>query len=1123
MKSLFTKILFLALIVTSIGSKVYSQGAWRNMTNLSTGRDFACTFAIGQYGYMCCGNSGNLTALNDLWQYDPATDTWTQMANYGGAARWGVAHFEVGDRAWVGTGRNNAGTTYQDFYMYDVASNSWTQKANFGGAARRGAVGFSIDDKGYVGCGWNGATYYNDIYQYDTTNDTWTSKSSVGGGGFNYPVAFSYKGKGYLGTGDNAANYNSDFYEYDPTNDTWTAKTSLSAGRYGAAAFVIGDYGYIGCGYNGSKTLDDMNRYDFANDTWTQIPSNLHKVEMVGGFSLNGKGYILGGDTSSNASVASKYLTQFDTMNLYTVVAKGTTVCPNTSFNVWVSPTDTFDNGNTFTVQLSDSSGDFTNATDIGYLTDTVGGKVTCFVPKNTLSGTNYKVRTLSDMPVMTGIPSTINVQVNRLINPQIIAPSGTTSCAGKSLSLLVDTFTSLNSKNNLLTIVYDATQGQTALTGANKVYMHSGLADTNLVGTSWFNTVGSGNVDDSVGIMDSLGNNKWSITIDVTNYYGMNFMDTAKYIGMYFRNEDGTLAGKDNSGLDIFVDVKTGTVSSLFGGVTGKWEASYQWLKDGSPISGATSSMIGVNTSGDYQFISIGKNCPDTSKATTIVVGSLPIVGYEITSNTTQCYTGNAFFFNDTSSVAGGGNYNWTWYYGDGFSCQCVKPSHSYSAAGTYTVTLVLVTKNGCSDSVKKQVTVLPSVHPWFTVNNYAQCIGGNVFMLNDTATNTSGLTQTINWNFGDGKTDTGVVTKHTYSKAGNYDISSYLSLPNGCADTVTINVDVYDGPTASGAVDKSLQCLGGNLFKFTDKTTSSGGTITRTWNFGDGNSDTAQNPQHSYTKTGQYAVWLKVSTVNGCMDSTVVNVTVDSVPTVFIQALSTTTVCMGDTAKLQAFGKAGYNYQWMKNGNAISGATNDTYNTVDSGSYTVMVGSGSCSATSNAISIIVTPKMNLGAITGSITPVVNTTVSYSVTNIASYVFTWTVTGGTIQSGQGTNQISVLWGSTAGTGSVAVTGTCANASNLNVTIGANKGIFEPSYTAISLYPNPTNSKLFIDLNNIKTNGKMFIYDLSGRMVIEQPAIIGTNELNVANLPAGAYSIKVISNDKVMVGKFIKQ
>ena len=41
----------------------------------------------------------------------------------------------------------------KDFWEYDPATNAWTQKADFGGTARYGAVGFSIGSKGYIGTG----------------------------------------------------------------------------------------------------------------------------------------------------------------------------------------------------------------------------------------------------------------------------------------------------------------------------------------------------------------------------------------------------------------------------------------------------------------------------------------------------------------------------------------------------------------------------------------------------------------------------------------------------------------------------------------------------------------------------------------------------------------------------------------------------------------------------------------------------------------------------------------------------------------------------------------------------------------------------------------------------------
>lgn len=47
---------------------------------------------------------------------------------------------------------------------------------------------------------------------------------------------------------------------------------------------------------------------------------------------------------------------------------------------------------------------------------------------------------------------------------------------------------------------------------------------------------------------------------------------------------------------------------------------------------------------------------------------------------------------------------------------------------------------------------------------------------------------------------------------------------------------------------------------------------------------------------------------------------------------------------------------------------------------------------------------------ITGSLATCANGTYTYSVTAIAGATYTWTVTGGTIQTGQSTNQISVLW-----------------------------------------------------------------------------------------------------------------
>ncbi len=67
-------------------------------------------------------------------------------------------------------GTGSDGLYLKDFWEWDQATNVWTQKANFGGTARIGAVGFSIGNKGYIGTGMNGNGQpyaFMDLWEYD--------------------------------------------------------------------------------------------------------------------------------------------------------------------------------------------------------------------------------------------------------------------------------------------------------------------------------------------------------------------------------------------------------------------------------------------------------------------------------------------------------------------------------------------------------------------------------------------------------------------------------------------------------------------------------------------------------------------------------------------------------------------------------------------------------------------------------------------------------------------------------------------------------------------------------------------------------------------------------------------
>jgi hypothetical protein len=72
----------------------------------------------------------------------------------------------------------------------------------------------------------------------------------------------------------------------------------------------------------------------------------------------------------------------------------------------------------------------------------------------------------------------------------------------------------------------------------------------------------------------------------------------------------------------------------------------------------------------------------------------------------------------------------------------------------------------------------------------------------------------------------------------------------------------------------------------------------------------------------------------------------------------------------------------------------------------------------------------------------------------------------------------------------------------------------------VRIYPNPTSSILNIELSGIKID-KIIISDVLGKTMFEQTQ--NTNQVNVGNLAAGIYIVKVFSDNKISQAKFLKE
>jgi hypothetical protein len=88
-----------------------------------------------------------------------------------------------------------------------------------------------------------------------------------------------------------------------------------------------------------------------------------------------------------------------------------------------------------------------------------------------------------------------------------------------------------------------------------------------------------------------------------------------------------------------------------------------------------------------------------------------------------------------------------------------------------------------------------------------------------------------------------------------------------------------------------------------------------------------------------------------------------------------------------------------------------------------------------------------------------------------------------------------------------------------------NVGIQEPAPEVpfFSLYPNPANETLNIDLQNEPLNGKIEIRDLSGRVVTTALLTSSHSVISVSQLSEGLYFVRMEDGKKSAVKKFVKR
>lgn len=263
-------------------------------------------------------------------------------------------------------------------------------------------------------------------------------------------------------------------------------------------------------------------------------------------------------------------------------------------------------------------------------------------------------------------------------------------------------------------------------------------------------------------------------------------------------------------------------------------------------------------------------KNCSST-ETRTITYSDNPTADFTIPS--LVCNQNDVMFTNTSTEV---GNTGYVWDFGNTMTSQTKDGSTEYTNSGTFTVMLTARTDFGCEDTKSQTVTITEAPVADFTTPG--GCTGDQI-MFNNTTSEPAGATTTYEWSFGeDGATSTSKDDSYTYSSVGDYEVILKASSDNGCGTEKKVTVTMGERPIADFTLPEKA-CVGETV-NITNSSVVSTGSLTNSWDLGNGNTSSANNPTATYTTAGSFTVMLESESGVGCKASKSRTIVINDIP---------------------------------------------------------------------------------------------------------------------------------------------------------------------------------------------------------------------------------------------------
>ncbi|MCB0063078.1 MAG: S8 family serine peptidase [Caldilineaceae bacterium] len=246
-------------VATTLNSRFNScSNSWEPMADLPAPRAGMAVTTLNGEIYAIGGGSQRyqyylsiVESHNNLWRYQPATDSWTELAPlpvslvgataaafngkiylFGGMA---IGYVIVED---FGLGDLIGNTINRTTYIYDPATNSWSTGASLPDDGRFFAAAVPVGSELMVAGGWPNLDL---VHFYNPATDSWRAGPSMVQGRHSFGLAAAADDTIYA-AGGGVEREGTDIAErYVPTTGTWeTIPMLLNENRYGMAAGYVG-------------------------------------------------------------------------------------------------------------------------------------------------------------------------------------------------------------------------------------------------------------------------------------------------------------------------------------------------------------------------------------------------------------------------------------------------------------------------------------------------------------------------------------------------------------------------------------------------------------------------------------------------------------------------------------------------------------------------------------------------------------------------------------------------------------------------------------------------------------------------------------------------------------------